>query len=238
MTKKIGIAVAGSLAALLPLAMAFASIQNSKHDLSSANSGAAVRASTTNQICIFCHTPHKAGSQQLLWNHKAGTVTGFSAGQVTAAGTTLPTAISGSSQRCLGCHDGTTGVGDVFTTDTSGTTSIGMTGADVDPTTGKITNSFYIVGNGSNLDTNHPVGIPYPGQSGSYNSILSAAITGYNTTASVTAAGLKLFNDGTAGSVLGVECASCHDVHNSAGVDKLLWIDNTASALCLKCHDK
>ncbi|MBM4038396.1 MAG: cytochrome c3 family protein [Planctomycetes bacterium] len=35
-----------------------------------------------------------------------------------------------------------------------------------------------------------------------------------------------------------VECASCHDIHNSAGVAKLLRTSNAASALCLECHNK
>jgi len=35
-----------------------------------------------------------------------------------------------------------------------------------------------------------------------------------------------------------VQCASCHDVHNGSGVEKLLRKTNVASALCLTCHNK
>jgi predicted CXXCH cytochrome family protein len=35
-----------------------------------------------------------------------------------------------------------------------------------------------------------------------------------------------------------MECASCHDVHNSENNTALLLIDNVGSALCLTCHDK
>jgi len=35
-----------------------------------------------------------------------------------------------------------------------------------------------------------------------------------------------------------LKCASCHDVHNTAGVAKLLRIANTSSALCTTCHIK
>jgi predicted CXXCH cytochrome family protein len=37
-----------------------------------------------------------------------------------------------------------------------------------------------------------------------------------------------------------VECASCHDVHNtvSATATKLLLIKNDVSKLCLSCHSK
>jgi predicted CXXCH cytochrome family protein len=35
-----------------------------------------------------------------------------------------------------------------------------------------------------------------------------------------------------------VECASCHDVHNSTGIPKLLRKTMTGSALCFHCHNK
>ena len=34
-----------------------------------------------------------------------------------------------------------------------------------------------------------------------------------------------------------MQCASCHDVHDDAN-GAFLRVDNTASALCLKCHQK
>jgi len=36
-----------------------------------------------------------------------------------------------------------------------------------------------------------------------------------------------------------VECGSCHDVHNTKNDGaKLLWVEDTGSALCLSCHAK
>jgi len=35
-----------------------------------------------------------------------------------------------------------------------------------------------------------------------------------------------------------MECVSCHDPHNAAGVDKMLVMSNRRSALCLACHIK
>ena len=35
-----------------------------------------------------------------------------------------------------------------------------------------------------------------------------------------------------------VECASCHDVHNTQNIAKLLTVSNADSGLCLTCHDK
>ena len=35
-----------------------------------------------------------------------------------------------------------------------------------------------------------------------------------------------------------VECASCHDVHNTSNQTSLLRVNNAASALCISCHTK
>jgi predicted CXXCH cytochrome family protein len=244
MKKKIGLAVAGALVALLPLAAAFAAITNSKHDLSSAST-AAIKSNATDQICVFCHTPHKAQSTQVLWNHSASTNSSFSWGGVTqtSGGTTLPTGISARSLRCLACHDGSTALGDVSNFG-GAAANLGVSGTGVDGT-GKLTDAFYVIGASGNLGGNHPVGIPYPGQAGTYNGIgttvTSGAGTGYVAAASITGSSsttVKLFADVTTPTVVGVECGSCHDVHNSQNLDKFLWKSNAGSGLCLSCHQK
>ncbi len=243
MTKKIGLAVAGALVALLPLAAAYAAITNSKHDLSS-GSTAAIKSTGTDQICVFCHTPHKAQSTQVLWNHTASTTSSINWGGVTqtSGGTNLPTTVSTRSMRCLSCHDGSVALGDV--TNFGGAASnLAMTGAG--QTAGKLTDAYYVVGASGNLGGNHPVGIPYPGQSGSYNGITTTVASGSGTgyVAATTLTGsstttVKLFADATTPTVVGVECGSCHDVHNSQSLPALLWKDNAGSALCLSCHQK
>ena len=36
-----------------------------------------------------------------------------------------------------------------------------------------------------------------------------------------------------------MECNTCHDVHNTKNTGaKFVWLDNTASAFCLRCHKK
>jgi predicted CXXCH cytochrome family protein len=243
MTRRIGFLLIGAAAAALPL-VAFAAITNSKHDLSS-GSTAAIKSTATDQICVFCHTPHKAQSTQLLWNHTASLNTTISWGGVTqtSGGTVLPTSLSTRSMRCLSCHDGSVAIGDV--TNFGGTATIlGVTGTGVDGS-GKLTDSYYLIGTSGNLGGNHPVGIPYPGQSGTYNGIAttvtSGAGTGYVAAATINGSAttnIKLFADPTNTSVYGIECSSCHDVHNSQNLDKLLWKSNAASALCLACHQK
>jgi predicted CXXCH cytochrome family protein len=71
--------------------------------------------------------------------------------------------------------------------------------------------------------TDHPVGVEYPridiGRK-------------YHPLSSVVAKGTIPLPDGR------VECISCHDPHNEAGVDAMLVMSNARSALCLTCHRK
>src|SRR4051812_26168089 len=45
----------------------------SKHDLSVAGPGT-IKAVSESEVCIFCHTPHRAG-QTPLWNHTLSAAT-------------------------------------------------------------------------------------------------------------------------------------------------------------------
>jgi predicted CXXCH cytochrome family protein len=69
--------------------------------------------------------------------------------------------------------------------------------------------------------TDHPIGVPYPVDRRRFRSKASVVAT----------SGVRL-PDGY------VECVSCHDPHNTTGVDKMLVMSNRRSALCLSCHIK
>jgi predicted CXXCH cytochrome family protein len=245
MTKRTGLMVACAFAALLPLAAAYAAITNSKHDLSSGNTTAgAIKSSSTDQICVFCHTPHKAQSTQVLWNHTASLNTTLNWGGVTqtSGGTLLPTTVSTRSMRCLSCHDGSVALGDVTN---FGGVAANLTMTGTGQSAGILTDDYYVIGASGNLGGNHPVGIPYPGQAaGQYNGRASGAqvnsaeyVSAATLTGSATTT-VKLFADTTNPTVVGIECGSCHDVHNSQSLPALLWKSNAASALCLSCHIK
>lgn len=242
------------VAAVVPALALGQGITNSKHDLSSLSSTTGPKASAggTDQTCIFCHTPHKALAQSLIWNHTATTAAiGFTA-TTTTAGTSLPTTtigIGSSSKVCLSCHDGTVGIGSVNNAGAGTTGTIAMTVANMP--------AAYQVG--PSLDTNHPVSIPYAGETGTYNTIVGSKATA--TTAvgdywpAVTTAGAPCTTPtgfcvnaangfgynvtlyGTAGA-LGIECGSCHDVHNKFGNSYLLRVTTAQSALCRGCHNK
>jgi len=78
---------------------------------------------------------------------------------------------------------------------------------------------FYVPGEYAWRD--HPVGIPYPGHR-----------PDYRPASFVTKDGRIKLPDGR------VECISCHDPHNEAGVPGMLVMSNRRSALCLSCHVK
>jgi predicted CXXCH cytochrome family protein len=69
--------------------------------------------------------------------------------------------------------------------------------------------------------TDHPVGVAYP-----------RIDKGFKPMTSVTAGGDVRLPDGK------VECVSCHDPHNTAGVAHFLVKSNSRSSLCLTCHKK
>ena len=171
------------------------------------------------EICAPCHTPHNAITPQLipLWNHASAA--GPWQEYVDTGTGTLDATVgqpAGVSRACLSCHDGSVAV-DSFG-GTVGTVLIGTINAAAD---------F-----GTDLRNDHPISF-------TYNTAL-ATTDGELHNPAVQNSGLggtiqndMLFSDS-------LECASCHDVHNTAAVagTPLLRITNAASALCLTCHNK
>jgi len=210
-------AVALALAAL----PATATIVGSSHDFSADTWNA------TGEICKPCHTPHNADTTVTgapLWNHDVTAVATYILyGSDTfdgAATQTQPTHYA--SKLCLSCHDGTIALNSFGGNED---------GAGV-PYGGPDVFAPAEVNFGTDLSNDHPIAFDY-------------------TDALATTDG-ELFPPSTTNSGLGgtiqndllfadtLQCASCHDVHNtaSAGNAHLLNIDNAASGLCLTCHDK
>jgi predicted CXXCH cytochrome family protein len=254
--------MAGVVGAMLAPALAFGQIVNSKHDLS--YTGNAVYGSgTETEICKYCHTPHRALSTRLLWNHRNTAVTNYSWGNdldgnpltLTTQGTSLPTNVSSGSRRCLSCHDGTVAIGDVYNAGNGVAGIIPVAGAD--QTGGFLSNPAYMM-TATNMTGNHPVSIAYAGQIGyngtdskafadgaigNYFAVVAAGCTsasGYCTAAPATGgrngAAVNLIPD--ASGRLGVECGSCHEPHNRYGFPRLTRISMVNSGLCRSCHNK
>jgi predicted CXXCH cytochrome family protein len=69
--------------------------------------------------------------------------------------------------------------------------------------------------------TDHPVGVKYPQSDRGYRPLIV-----------VRSRGAFSIPDGV------IQCASCHDPHNTADHDYMLVVSNERSNLCLTCHNK
>lgn len=266
------------LALLLPALASAQGIRDTKHDLSTSSidtTADRVKATVANEICVFCHAPHSAQSTQLVWNHTLSTITSVSWGDdldgnplsATTEGTTLPGTLKGSSRRCLSCHDGSVAIGDVSNPPGNTTGPI-----DVDGPLGALdgddsfADGYYAqvatnTAGAVDMAGNHPISIPYAGES-AYNGIDSSATadgtpgnyyqtttvgcvspSGVCTTAPTTdsrdGAAVNLIPNvsGTTTNV-GIECGSCHEPHNRYNYAPFLRVTSDASGLCRSCHNK
>ncbi len=197
---------AAAIGLVTSAAAAQTNISASKHNFTS-------YAWSNNEICLPCHTPHKAISGQIrLWNHSLTEATyTLKLKNGSSTGTAIAD-LDSKSRLCLSCHDGTVAL-DSFGGGGSGG------GAGMDPT---------IRANlGTDLSNDHPVGsrATWPPQ--------------YATSYHPTPVGLSLvkWNNGTT-EVDVVGCTTCHNPHKGVDEQYLLKKTNSGSALCLSCHIK
>jgi predicted CXXCH cytochrome family protein len=167
------------------------------------------------EICIVCHTPHDSDSAVTsapLWNHE---VTLTNTYQVYSSDTlnSIPGDPDGVSKLCLSCHDGTVAL-DNFGGSTGGTNYIG---------------AGFLVGP-QDLRYEHPISMTY--DSGADDGLRDETVALSGIVGSAGTIDDDMLFGGN------VECASCHDPHDAAGLANFLVKDNGASALCLTCHDK
>jgi len=209
---------------------------------------------TAGGLCTYCHTPHKASSTLLLWNHKYSSSTFQWDVASTTAGTALPSfsgsSYGGPSAKCLSCHDGTVAIGDV---NWFGEAKQVLDTTKMDDTIFLITNS--VTAGVGDLKGNHPVAIPYPlnGAPNVYNNIVTGANLATNDfDADPTANNMRLYSDVGGGIITGkvtpgktgIECSTCHDPHNKAATEdlflrgKLVGATKASGYICLQCHVK
>jgi len=229
-TRAMSKSLLGAMLVLVGVAAGAGVITGSKHDFSAI-------AGTNGQICIACHAPHNtAAGLTALWNHQLSAVTTYTmyntAFSSTATGT-VDAQPGATSKLCLSCHDGTVAVNSFG----------GVTGSVAIAAASNL---------GTSLTNDHPISVVYDAAlvsaDGALFPITNAADIGVATTSKTrtgTISGNLLYNTK-------VECASCHDVHNTftlpvgttggtsgtATTNKLLKISMVGSKLCLTCHDK
>jgi predicted CXXCH cytochrome family protein len=198
--------------ALTGMASGAGTIVGSAHDF-------AGQAWSGGQICVACHAPHNTAviADAPLWNHtsSAATYTVYASSTMTAT-VGQPGATS---KLCLSCHDGTIAVnsfgGTTGTTLLTGTKNLGTA-----------------------LTNDHPIGFTYDAAlvaaDGALNAITNAVTIGSGTKTKVGTIASNLLYAGK------MECASCHDVHNTftATTGKLAKVSMASSALCTTCHAK
>ncbi len=194
-----------------PLASA-GTIVGSAHDF-------AGQAWSGGQICVACHAPHNTAvlADAPLWNHALSTATYT---VYTSSTMNATTAQPGSTSKlCLSCHDGTVAVNSFG--GTTGTTF--LSGGD---------------NLGTALTNDHPIGFTYDAAlvtaDGALQPITTAVTIGSGTKTKVGTIASNMLYAGK------MECASCHDVHNTftAATGKLVKVSMASSALCTTCHAK
>lgn len=194
-------------------APAFAAIATTAHDLSTG--GAQGAATGTDEVCVFCHTPHGGVADFPLWNRTNVTASGaYSSTTLNATVGGVP----GEAGACLSCHDGAS----LVAAGTIVNAPNNATAFDVSALT--MSDDANI---GTDMSNDHPVGFTYD----------AALVTADGGTGLVVPAG------GTVGTaalpLFGGEmwCSTCHDVHDDTN-GQFLQATNAGSALCTNCHNK
>ena len=207
------------------------SVVDSRHNM---NRLGGAPASYGGQVCVYCHTPHRANmAVGALWNKVA-------ANTPTVGGEPVEYFNQEASGTCLACHDGTIGVDSVLSIGGSPAEWPDTGGAGFTPDWRMTTaNASFI---GSDLSDDHPIGENYPTIAPATSTRWKTATPSTSgTSASLPVAGststLRLPARIGATGQYTVECASCHTPHNPVN-GYFLRAPNTASALCLACHTR
>ena len=143
---------------MLVAGSAFAAITGTPHDLSAA-------ATETDEICVYCHTPHGAGAAGFapLWNRTTiNAATVYNSATLDAA-VSLASVNTSDAPLCLSCHDGAS-LGSALNNPPAGGTPTGLT---------EITGGANI---GTDLSNDHPIGFNY-GDAATADAEINGSIT-------------------------------------------------------------
>jgi hypothetical protein len=240
-------------------------IRGSKHDMS-ATTGiglafgqlGSVAHDPLQRVCVYCHAPHHTYNPGAttavyspLWNHAFTTLTYdmYDSGQAPLTGAHATQSTDGSvgamvqpvnvSKLCLSCHDGSVALNSYgsanMVNDLGGSYRANGAAGNVDMTRG-VGSMYYVIGAeiGStgvgDLTNHHPIGFDYDAVQALDNEIAASS-------ANFAGTGVAISDVLYAGQM---ECATCHDVHNSTtGMgEKFLWTTNASSNFCCTCHLK
>jgi len=257
----VGVVAIGMLLAGVRAAQA-QGILDTKHNLSTvAGTGANRTAGAqeiyvtagTNEVCVFCHTPHGADTSVAapLWNRRVANTTTYQMYTSPTLDSSPDANNMGVSLACLSCHDGTIAFDALRNLPGSGGYDPNAPRAGYTFNSGIIDMSnrgiTRIAENGTDLRNDHPIAMVYndarspSSTSGDETTGFTTATTTNNGRVWVTrtigneAINLPLY--GTAVADARVQCASCHDPHRKSTT--FLRVSSTdGSKLCLTCHRK
>lgn len=204
------VAILGALALVISSAVAQtggSNVSATKHNLTASGPGT-VKTRVAAEACIFCHTPHAANPIAPLWNRSdPGTY------YQTYESTTLVAQVgqpTGSSRLCLSCHDGTIALTQTYNPRQAFPGgAIYISAAD----------RGYL---GTDLSDDHPISFIY-------DSAIAVAKGQLRDPATLPHE-LPLDREHR------LQCTTCHDPHDDSK-GKFLRLDNTASKLCVTCHN-
>lgn len=225
MKKALSLLVAVAVMATAASAFAAATMAASKHNMTS-YVAAGNSTGSNKEVCVFCHTPHNAIKNRALWNRN-DTVATFKlytggandeAADWYLSGNKTTMAAGNVSLMCLSCHDGATNIA------TQVRNKKGTITLTNDVMVATISSTL-----GTDLSNDHPINVNYE--------TIKTALTGkfaeqtdFATRKSAAGTAVKIISGG-------VECASCHDVHNTT-YSPFLRDTMAGSVLCLQCHTK
>ena len=159
----------------LGMSSAHAGISSTKHNLGTTGTQANRLTAGTEEICVFCHTPHGSDTSAPapLWNKALPVGSSFTTYQQLGT-TTLESqqaTIGSVSLACLSCHDGTQAMDNMINAPGSGGYNVAgavpagnawTSGAGATQTNG-VLNAGVVTNIGKDLRNDHPVSIQYCG---------------------------------------------------------------------------
>ena len=143
---------------------AMADVVGSQHDLT-AGGAAQGQSANTDEVCVFCHTPHGSdvNAPVPLWNKvlgAPGSYTQYSTLQ-TPSFDSEEAPVGSVSLACLSCHDGTEAMDVVINLPGSGGHNTG--GAEIDPVALGTMSGTPVPNLGVDLTDDHPISMQYGG---------------------------------------------------------------------------
>lgn len=163
---------------------AVAGIAATKHNLGSTGSSTNNKTSGTDEICVFCHTPHAANTAMTaapLWNKAlpgAQTFTLYNSTGTSGSMEGKAAAVGSISIACLSCHDGASAMDNMINKPGSGG-YVATSGSQLGGTwSGNVAAGVLgagVTNIGTDLSNDHPIGIPYCGGGITGNSVTGCA---------------------------------------------------------------